>query len=109
MDTIIANIKNGKGVLGSLVAEGTAEDTTISAIIANLLEISKETKTATIKLNENMEALKHNWLFKGYFEERGYWDEVEYEEQLDEKTKELNEKIKMLDEKIKELKSLEQK
>ena len=107
VDTMITNINRGKGVLGSLIASGNGEDTTFNSIINNILDISKEAKTATVRLNENMEALKHNWLFKGYFEERGYWDSVDYEKQLDDKTKELNEKIKLLDEKIKELKSLE--
>ena len=60
-----------------------------------------------MKLNENMEALKHNWLFKSYFEDRGYWDAGEYEKEVDQKTEELNEKIKLLEEKINELKSLE--
>ena len=56
-----------------------------------------------------MEALKHNWLFKSYFEERGYWDKAEYQDQIDEKLKELNEKIKIIDERIKTLKVLESK
>jgi phospholipid/cholesterol/gamma-HCH transport system substrate-binding protein len=56
-----------------------------------------------------MEALKHNWLFKSYFEERGYWDAVEYERDIDKKTEELNKKIQELDDKISELKSLEDK
>ena len=107
VDTLVSNIKEGKGVIGSLLAEGNPEDTTISAIINNLKDITDEAKTATVKLNENMEALKHNWLFKGYFEERGYWDAVEYEKEMDSKTKELNEKIQLLEEKINELKSLE--
>jgi phospholipid/cholesterol/gamma-HCH transport system substrate-binding protein len=53
-----------------------------------------------------MEALKHNWLFKSYFEERGYWDKAEYEDELDAKLGDLNEKIKMLDERIETLKEL---
>ncbi len=32
-----------------------------------------------------MKALKHTWFFKGYFEDRGYWDETDYEKELDEK------------------------
>ena len=56
-----------------------------------------------------MEALKHNWLFKSYFEDRGYWDAPQYEKDIDKKTQELNEKIKMLDERIETLKSLENK
>lgn len=107
IDTMISNINRGKGVLGSLVASRNGEDTTFNSIINNILDISKEAKTATVRLNENMEALKHNWLFKSYFEERGYWDTVDYEKQLDVKTEELNNKIKILDDKIKELKSLE--
>jgi phospholipid/cholesterol/gamma-HCH transport system substrate-binding protein len=54
-----------------------------------------------------MEALKYNWLFKSYFEERGYWDAAEYEKEIDRKTKELDEKIELLNKKIDELKLLE--
>ena len=107
VDTILVNVKDGKGVVGSLFDEGSAEDTTFTAIINNLRDITEEAKIATMKLNENMEALKHNWLFKSYFEDRGYWDTGEYEKEIDRKTEELNEKIKLLEEKIDELKSLE--
>ncbi len=107
VDTLIANVKQGKGVIGSLLAEGNPEDTTLTSIIMNIRQITDEAKIATFKLNENMEALKHNWLFKSYFEERGYWDAGEYEKEVDQKTEELNEKIKLLEEKINELKSLE--
>ncbi len=107
MSTILVNVKEGKGVVGSLFAEGNAEDTSFTAIVNNLKDITEEAKIATMKLNENMEALKHNWLFKSYFEDRGYWDAGEYEKEVDQKTEELNEKIKLLEEKINELKSLE--
>jgi len=107
VDTILLNVKDGKGVVGSLFAEGNVQDTTFTAIVKNLKNITDEAKTATIKLNENMEALKHNWLFKSYFEERGYWDESDYEKEVNQKTEELNEKIQLLEEKINELKSLE--
>ena len=107
VDTLIANVKQGKGVIGSLLAEGNPEDTTLTSIITNIRQITEEAKIATFKLNENMEALKHNWLFKSYFEERGYWDASEYQKEIDSKTLELNEKIELLDKKIDELKSLE--
>lgn len=109
LDTLLANISAGKGVLGSLLVEGTSADTNFQSLILNLKEISENSKTAAVSLSENMEALKHNWLFKSYFEERGYWDAAEYEEELDRKTKDLNEKIELLDRKIEELKSLEKK
>ena len=109
VDSIIVNMKEGKGILGSLLAEGSSSDTTMAAIIGNIREITSEAKVAANKLNENMEALKHNWLFKSYFEDRGYWDAPAYEKDIDEKTKELNEKIKLLEEKIETLKALENK
>jgi phospholipid/cholesterol/gamma-HCH transport system substrate-binding protein len=109
VDSVIANVKEGKGVLGSLLAEGNSNDTTIAAIIKNLKEITNEAKIAAGRLNENMEALKHNWLFKGYFEDRGYWDAPQYEKDIDRKTQELKEKINMLDERIETLKALENK
>jgi len=109
VDTIMLNLREGKGVVGALLVEGNPEDTTITSIISNIKEITDEAKIATAKLNENMEALKHNWLFKSYFEERGYWDAVEYERDIDKKTQELNERIKELEDKINELQSLEAK
>jgi phospholipid/cholesterol/gamma-HCH transport system substrate-binding protein len=107
VDTLLDNTIKGKGVLGSLLVQGTSADSNFQAMLVNLKQISEESKTATTSLSENMEALKHNWLFKSYFEERGYWDTTEYEKEIDQKTKELNEKIELLDQKIEELKSLE--
>lgn len=107
VESIITGVEEGKGIIGSLVAEGNPDDTTFDAIISNLKSITDEAKIAAGKLNENMEALKHNWLFKSYFEERGYWDTEGYEKEIDRKTQELNERIKMLENKINELKSLE--
>jgi phospholipid/cholesterol/gamma-HCH transport system substrate-binding protein len=109
MDTLLHNTFKGKGVLGSLLVEGTSADSNFQSLIYNLKEISEESKTAAASLSENMEALKHNWLFKSYFEERGYWDASNYEAEIDRKTKELDEKIEHLNGKIEELKSLESK
>jgi phospholipid/cholesterol/gamma-HCH transport system substrate-binding protein len=53
-----------------------------------------------------MEALKHNWLFKSYFEERGYWDKAGYEDELDAKLREINIKIQELDQQIKTLEGM---
>jgi len=107
VDSLLHNTFQGQGVLGSLLVEGTSADSNFQSLMLNLKEISQESKTAAASLSENMEALKHNWLFKSYFEERGYWDASEYEKEIDQKTKELDEKIELLNNKINELKSLE--
>lgn len=109
VDTVLAGVSEGKGLLGSLVSEKGKEGKTLNQILDNLVVVTEEAKTSASRLAENMEALKHNWLFKSYFEERGYWDKEEFENQLDEKILELNDKIKLLDEKIQELKSIENK
>ena len=109
VDTVLAGVSEGKGLLGSLVSEKGKEGKTLNQILENLVVVSEDAKTSASRLAENMEALKHNWLFKSYFEERGYWDKEEFENQLDEKILELNDKIKLLDEKIQEIKSMENK
>ena len=107
LDTLLVGVSKGKGVIGSLLKEGTTEDSSFTAILTGLREVTEQSRIAASRLAENMEALKHNWLFKSYFEDRGYWDAGEYEQVLDEKTIELNKKIDLLDKKIEELKSLE--
>jgi len=107
LDTLLYGVTEGKGVIGSLLREGTTQDSSFTAILTGLREVTEQSRIAASRLAENMEALKHNWLFKSYFEDRGYWDANEYEQVLDEKTRELNEKIELLDKKIEELKSLE--
>jgi len=107
IDTILEGVSEGKGLLGSLVSDKGREGESINQILDNLVVVSDDAKTSASRLSENMEALKHNWLFKSYFEERGYWEKGQFENELDSKIIELNDKIKLLDEKINELKSLE--
>ncbi len=109
IDTVLQGVSEGRGLLGSLVSDKGKEGKSLNKILENLVVVSEDAKTSASRLAENMEALKHNWLFKSYFEERGYWDKEKFENQLDSKILELNDKIKLLDEKILELKSLENK
>ncbi|MEO8232356.1 MAG: MlaD family protein [Ignavibacteriota bacterium] len=109
IDTVLQGVSEGKGLLGSLVSDKGKEVKTLNQILDNIVVVTEEAKLSASKLSENMEALKHNWLFKNYFEERGYWDTEEYEKNIDSKILELNDKIKLLDEKINELKSLDNK
>ncbi len=109
IDTVLRDVSEGKGLLGSLVSDNGKEGKSLNKILDNIVVVTEEAKTSASRLSENMEALKHNWLFKNYFEERGYWDTEEYEKNIDSKILELNDKIKLLDDKILELKTLEKK
>ncbi|MCS7052857.1 MAG: MlaD family protein [Ignavibacterium sp.] len=107
IDTLLQGVSEGKGILGTLMTDQGTEGKSINRILENLVQVSEDTKISASRLAENMEALKHNWLFKSYYENRGYWDKAEFEKQIDSKLNELNEKIILLDKKISELKSLE--
>ncbi|MBO0331901.1 MlaD family protein [[Muricauda] lutisoli] len=59
LNTVIGEIKNGEGVLNKV-----ATDT----VLANqLMETMKNIEEGTEKFNQNMEALKHNFLTRRYF------------------------------------------
>ena len=59
---IIFNINSGKGTIGRLI-----QDTSIAE---NLSETMINLKTSSKGLDENMEAAKHNFLLKGYFNKK---------------------------------------
>lgn len=107
IDSLMNGVQEGKGLMGSLLTDKGREAASLNQILDNVVQVTEDTKLGASRLAENMEALKHNWLFKSYYENRGYWDKAEFEQQIDDKILELNDKMKLLDEKIEELKTLE--
>jgi phospholipid/cholesterol/gamma-HCH transport system substrate-binding protein len=107
IDYILAGIQQGKGLAGQILVGGSQLDSTFSNTLLNVQKTSEDARLAASRLAENMEALKHNWLFKSYYENRGYWDKAGYEDELNSKIKELNEKIKLLDDRISTIKKLD--
>ncbi len=105
---VINKVNNGEGALGALISDRQTGDS-IKTIVKNLTRTSDQARVAVDRLAENMEALKHNWLFKGYFEQRGYWDTAQYEKQIDNKLEELKQQNEILEARTKELKELETK
>jgi phospholipid/cholesterol/gamma-HCH transport system substrate-binding protein len=59
LNATILNIKEGKGAINYLANDQKLVKQ-IDSTMSNINEASK-------KLNENLEALKHNWFFRGYF------------------------------------------
>lgn len=56
---LIINIKKGQGIVGSIIADST--------LARNLEKSVENIQLGSEAFNENMEALKHNFLFRGYF------------------------------------------
>lgn len=62
LETVSNQLKNNNGIVGTLLT-----DTTLSI---NLIESMKNLKDGTAGFNQNMEALKHNILFRKYFKNK---------------------------------------
>ncbi|GAA4322515.1 hypothetical protein GCM10023115_50620 [Pontixanthobacter gangjinensis] len=59
VDAMVSEIRDGQGALNYL----TQDQELVKNIDTTMINI----KESSLKLNENMEALRHNWLFRGYF------------------------------------------
>jgi phospholipid/cholesterol/gamma-HCH transport system substrate-binding protein len=62
LNEIFKQVKYGKGSAGALVAD-TAVERKLRLTIFNV-------EQGTQRFNENMEAMKHNFLFRGYFKKQ---------------------------------------
>lgn len=73
LNSITAKIDSGQGTVGALVNDkgmyANLEQTT-----ATLQTTMAQAQTGVTDFQENMEALKHNFLLSGYFKKRGYDD-----------------------------------
>jgi phospholipid/cholesterol/gamma-HCH transport system substrate-binding protein len=102
---LISDIKSGEGIVGRVISDPATYDSAM-VLMNNLIETTKAAKIGAVRLAENMEALKHNWLFKGYFENRGYWDVSEFSKEIDKKLAEFEVQKKLMYKKLQELDQL---
>jgi phospholipid/cholesterol/gamma-HCH transport system substrate-binding protein len=76
LNSVSAKIDSGEGTVGALVNDkqlySNLEQTT-STLQATMIQA----QTGVTDFQENMEALKHNFLLSGYFKKRGYEDSGE--------------------------------
>jgi phospholipid/cholesterol/gamma-HCH transport system substrate-binding protein len=105
---LISRVERGEGVIGALVTDKSSYDS-IKSVISNLVSTTKLAKEGTESFMENMEALKHNWLFKGYFEERGYWNKDDFENRVDSKIDSLKNTTNHLQKQLDRLEKMKQK
>jgi phospholipid/cholesterol/gamma-HCH transport system substrate-binding protein len=94
-NAVVTKVNDGSGTIGALLGERTIYDSLLLGV-HNTVQATEEAKVGARRFAEDMEALKHNWFFKGYFEDRGYWDEAEYEKELDKKIDSLKTLQRML-------------
>ncbi|HET6511267.1 MAG TPA: MlaD family protein [Candidatus Kapabacteria bacterium] len=107
VDDIVSGIKRGEGSVGKLLKDEALYND-LRATSDNIRISSYDMRDALAKVSlgggrfaEVMEALKHNFLVKGYFEERGYWDAPQFEMTIDRKIDSLNKLQNRLDAQLK--------
>ena len=104
---VLGRLNQGQGTLGALLVERNVYDSML-VIVHKGISMAEEARDGASRFNENMEALRHNWFFKGYFEDRGYWDKAEYEKELDAKIAEMRKLEEGLKKQSEELKVREE-
>jgi phospholipid/cholesterol/gamma-HCH transport system substrate-binding protein len=73
LNSVSAKIDSGQGTIGALVNDKQLYDN-VQQSTATLQATMVEAKAGVTDFQENMEALKHNFLLSGYFKKRGYED-----------------------------------
>jgi phospholipid/cholesterol/gamma-HCH transport system substrate-binding protein len=69
LKSITGKINSGQGTIGALLND--------RSVFQSLNATLYQAKTGATSFSENMEALKHNFLLKGFFNRRGYFDSSE--------------------------------
>lgn len=89
IDTIVNNISDITGkinssqsLVGTLLTD-TVFANNIKGMIKNADQTTANLEMGSFSFYQNMEALKHNFLFKGYFEDIGYWDKSKFDKNLE--------------------------
>jgi phospholipid/cholesterol/gamma-HCH transport system substrate-binding protein len=111
VEGIVGGIKRGEGSVGKLLRDEELYND-LRATSDNIRISSYDMRDALAKVSlgggrfaEVMEALKHNFLVKSYFEERGYWDAPQFEMTIDRKIDSLNKLQNRLDQRLQKAKA----
>jgi phospholipid/cholesterol/gamma-HCH transport system substrate-binding protein len=76
LDSISAKIDRGQGTAGALVND-KALYTNLEQTTGSMRDTMAQAQVGVTDFQENMEAMKHNFLLRGYFKSRGYEDSAE--------------------------------
>jgi phospholipid/cholesterol/gamma-HCH transport system substrate-binding protein len=87
---ISSKMNSSESVVGTLLTD-TNFANNLKSLMRNADQTTANLEQGSFSFSQNMEALKHNFLFKGYFEDIGYWEKSDYEKNVSD----LNMKLKM--------------
>ncbi|HWQ32065.1 MAG TPA: MlaD family protein [Blastocatellia bacterium] len=81
LKSVSAKINRGEGTIGALINDRQVYQS-LNAATQDIRQTMAAARTGVVSFQENMEALKHNWFFRGFFRDRGYFDASELEEHI---------------------------
>lgn len=79
---ITTKINSSQSLVGTLLTD-TVFANNIKGVLSNANQTTANLEMGSFSFYQNMEALKHNFLFKGYFEDLGYWDKATFEKTME--------------------------
>jgi phospholipid/cholesterol/gamma-HCH transport system substrate-binding protein len=103
---ITNKMNSSESVVGTLLTDTTFANN-LKSLIRNANQTTANLEQGSFSFSQNMEALKHNFLFKGYFEDVGYWDKTDIEKNLTDLNMKLKIKQQELDAREKRINDLE--
>jgi phospholipid/cholesterol/gamma-HCH transport system substrate-binding protein len=105
---VTRKMNSSESIVGTLLTD-TIFANNLKELMHNANMTTQNLEQGSFSFSQNMEALKHNFLFKGYFEDIGYWDKTDWEKNFDKKAMELRLKEQELNKREKELKEIQEK
>lgn len=74
VEAAVANVQEATGQVKEAVQAVSPAQGGDSGLLGDVRGTLQNTREATADLADNMEALKHNWFFRGFFKKRGFYD-----------------------------------
>ncbi len=96
LSSITSKLNSNESFIGTLLTD-TLFSNNLKETIESARNTAKNLEGGSFSFNQNMEALKHNFFFKGYFEDMGYWDKEKFEVEYDNRMQKLKESQIKLD------------
>lgn len=103
---ITNKMNSSESVVGTLLTD-TNFVNNLKSLIRNADQTTANLEQGSFSFSQNMEALKHNFLFKGYFEDLGYWDKTEIEKNMSDLSMKLKIKQQEIEVREKRINALE--
>lgn len=104
----VSQIDTGGGLVASLIHNRSVYDTALE-VVSTTLSAVKEAQLGLQRFAENMEALRHNWLFSSYFSQKTEDEYTIKEKQLEQLEAQIKDRAEFLDKMEKQIREIQQK